>query len=89
MKTAKELRKQFTNETGCGTSNFNGDGYYPDYTEWLENKIITSEKKEIKPTIEGENRQYNHICINCGIVFKNDLVYKSSRIRLCPECNVK
>jgi len=35
----EDLRKEFTKETGCGTSNWEGDGYYPPYVEWLE-KII-------------------------------------------------
>jgi len=36
----KNLRKEFREETGCGTANWKGDGYYPPYTEWLENRLI-------------------------------------------------
>ena len=49
-----DLREQFTKETGCGTSNYSGDGYYPPYTEWLEKKLEATNDRtaKIKKLIE-------------------------------------
>lgn len=32
---------------------------------------------------------YHHKCIKCNSIFTNDIVYKSRRERICPQCKEK
>jgi hypothetical protein len=62
-----------------------------DHLPELSKDLIERYSDSDQPSsIEGEKkRPYTHKCINCGTIFRDYIVYKSTRSRLCPKCNVE